>query len=683
MGSTRWPRSARVVATSAPHALHALADRIRDALALYVPSPIVPGVAWLEANMEYEVEGGGTAPFRFDDVPALREPFEEATKPGGGRFCLVKPIQSAATTTFAIGLVLHKLCTDPANVIVTQPTVDDAQKFSKTKLDPILEASPLIDARFTPARGRDKASTILIKRAIGGILFMVGTNSPRMMRMTSAPLIVNDEVSAYPRNAGGEGSVLAKAWGRSTGFEDPRQFMLSTPLLKGDCLITEQYEQSDQRIFEVRCPHCRAYFAPTWPMVKWLKVVEVDGDVTETRADVVEGEVVRQHLAQTAYLECPLCACAIAETVRRAVVTDHRYRVQRPDVTDFKGWKYNFYASLMPGMRLAALVPQFLRAVRDPEEMQQFVNEIEAEVYSGAGSTLDLNAIKDRREVYPAEVPKQVGFLTAFVDVQGDRLELLVVGWGAAQESWVIGLVRIDGDPTEESDECWRTLTMLRKRAYQHEGGAPLYIQWCGIDRGFSADSVEAYVKTHQRENVIQTIGKNRFDKPVLIRQSRKRKDGQQRVVPLYHIGTDTAKDRLFQRLKRESGAGAIHFPTHFPDDAVAQFGAEVAVSRRVRNGADAGRSVRFYRKVEDRNESIDLMVGNMAMLSRAGDAVKNNLHALALRVQAEGDARGGVPKTPPTPSPFTAPLSATPPAPERSTLPTVKRRRVLSRGLK
>jgi len=677
----------RITATTPAAAWGNLAAMIGARLGAIRPAPIMPGPEWLEAHMRYEIEGGGTAPFRFEDVPALLEPFREATSPGFTRGCLVKPIQAAATTAFAIGLPLWKLCTDPANVLITQPTVDDAQKFSKTKLDPILEASPDIDGRFAaPDRGRDKQSTILIKRAVGGTLFMVGTNSPRMMRMTSAPLIVNDEVSAYPRNAGGEGSVIAKSWGRATAFDDPRQWMQSTPLHKGDCQITDQYEKSDMRLLEVRCPHCREFFAPTWPMVRWEKVVQVTDDTTEQRVDVADGEVIVRHLPDTAYLECPLCASAIPETMRRQVVCleNIRYRIQRPEpeVPGMKGWKFNFYASLMPGMRLAALVPQYLRAVRDPEEMQQFVNEIEAEVYSGAGSALDLDAIRDRREVYAAEVPNEVGYLTAFVDVQGDRLELLVVGWVAAQESWVIGLVRIYGDPTEETDECWRTLTMLRKRAYTHASGASLYIQWCGIDRGFSADSVEAYVKKHHRENVVQTIGRGRFDKPVLIRQSRKRKDGQQRVVPLYHIGTDTAKDRLFQRLKRTSGPGAIHFPVHVPDDAIAQLGAEVSFIRRVFAGANAGKSVRGWRQVEDRNELIDLLVGNMAMLSRAGDAVRTNLHALALRVQAEGSARGGVVTVPATSSPFLAPLEPPPPESARSTLPVPKRRRVLSRGL-
>ena len=662
-----------------------LAARVTRVLDAYRPAPIVDGVTWLEEHLRFEIEGGGTAPFRFEDVPALREPFTAATSPGFRRGCLLKPIQAAATTAFAIGLPLWKLCTDPANVLITQPTVDDAQKFSKTKLDPILDASPTIAERFASPNRADKKSTILIKRAIGGILFMVGTNSPRMMRMLSAPVIINDEVSAYQRSAGNEGSVIAKSWGRATAFEDPIQWMQSTPLLKGDCLIMEQYEQSDQRIFEVACPACREYFAPIWSMVRWEKVVRIEEDRTERRTEVAVGEEVIEHLNETAHLACPYCEHAITERERREIVRHHnRYRIQRPEVTDFPGWKFNFFASLMPGMRLAKLVSDYRKALNDPETMQQFVNEIEAEVYAGAGSTLDLEAIRDRREVYAAEVPMPVGFLTSFTDVQLDRLEFCVVGWGAQQESWVIGLVRIPGDPAEPTDPCWRTLHQLQTRAYVHESGAHLYIQRNGIDRGYAADAVESFVKQHMRNGVVQTAGRNRFDKPILIRQSRKKKDGRARTVPLYHIGTDTAKDRLFSRLRRESGAGAIHHPIHLPDDAIAQYGAEVRVLKRIRQGVNAGRSQATYRQVEDRNEMIDLMVGNMAMLALAGDKVRQNLAALALRVQKEGESRSHALLPHPGPSPFEAPLLPPPPPPaESGVLPKARGRRVLSKGLR
>ena len=49
-----------------------------------------------------------------------------------------------------------------------------------------------------------------------------------------------------------------------------------------------------------------------------------------------------------------------------------------------------------------------------------------------------------RLEPYPAEVPTGVGVLVAAVDVQGDRLEAVVKGYGAGEESWLVAFTQID-----------------------------------------------------------------------------------------------------------------------------------------------------------------------------------------------------------------------------------------------
>ena len=56
-----------------------------------------------------------------------------------------------------------------------------------------------------------------------------------------------------------------------------------------------------------------------------------------------------------------------------------------------------------------------------------------------------------RLERYPAEVPNGVGALVAAVDVQGDRLEAVVKGYGAGEESWLIAFTQLQGDPAEEA----------------------------------------------------------------------------------------------------------------------------------------------------------------------------------------------------------------------------------------
>ena len=52
-----------------------------------------------------------------------------------------------------------------------------------------------------------------------------------------------------------------------------------------------------------------------------------------------------------------------------------------------------------------------------------------------------------RGEVWSAEVPDGVGVLTVGADVQDDRVELEVVGWGWDEESWSIDDHVIEGDP--------------------------------------------------------------------------------------------------------------------------------------------------------------------------------------------------------------------------------------------
>ena len=63
------------------------------------------------------------------------------------------------------------------------------------------------------------------------------------------------------------------------------------------------------------------------------------------------------------------------------------------------------------------------------------------------GDTVEETALLARREEYAAEAPAGVLVLTAGVDVQDDRLEVEVVGWGMGEESWAIDYRVLWGDP--------------------------------------------------------------------------------------------------------------------------------------------------------------------------------------------------------------------------------------------
>src|SRR5262249_37491356 len=70
-----------------------------------------------------------------------------------------------------------------------------------------------------------------------------------------------------------------------------------------------------------------------------------------------------------------------------------------------------------------------------------FVNTRRAETWEEKYDAPDWEVIKKRADASYAQwtVPPGVGFLTAAGDVQDDRIEFEVWGWGRGEERWLIG----------------------------------------------------------------------------------------------------------------------------------------------------------------------------------------------------------------------------------------------------
>ncbi|WP_204301499.1 terminase gpA endonuclease subunit, partial [Stenotrophomonas maltophilia] len=70
----------------------------------------------------------------------------------------------------------------------------------------------------------------------------------------------------------------------------------------------------------------------------------------------------------------------------------------------------------------------------------------------------------------PEIVPKRAALLTAAVDVQDDRLEVLVVAWGKGDECWLLKHHVIQLGPN--TDEAWDELAKFLESGFKHEGAA-------------------------------------------------------------------------------------------------------------------------------------------------------------------------------------------------------------------
>src|SRR5699024_6703015 len=83
----------------------------------------------------------------------------------------------------------------------------------------------------------------------------------------------------------------------------------------------------------------------------------------------------------------------------------------------------------------------------------------------------------------------------------------------------------------------------------------------------------------------------------------------------LWLVGTDTAKDWIYNRYPLESGPGALHFAKDLPEDFFAQCVAERKVARYVKGY----KRVEWVKGKAERNEAIDLMVYALAMAHYLG----------------------------------------------------------------
>jgi len=481
---------------------------------------------------------------------------------------------------------------DPAPLLVVMPTLDMAKAWSVDRLANMLRDSPRLQGKVRDARTRDSGNTMLHKVYPGGHLTVVGANSAAGLKSRPMRIVACDEVDAYPASAGTEGDPVALAFKRTTTFWNRKLILTSTPTVKGFSRIESEWAQTDQRHYFVPCPHCDERQVLRWPSLDFSNRVE------------------------PVYI-CAHCKGEMHEYDKRDMLAAGEWVATYPD-RKIAGFHLN--ALYSPWAKWAELVAEWRAIEGDRFKLQVFVNTALAETWEEDAERVSGETLESRRERYPSVCPMGVGLLTAGVDVQGDRLEIQVKGWGRGEESWLIHHEQIFGDPA--LGDVWAELDRILLRGWEHQSGTLLAVQACMIDTGgHHAEHVYRFCKTRQRSRrVYASKGANAAGRPLLGRPSKANKYG----VRLMPIGTDTAKDLIFARLRIASpSAGYMHFPDWVDPEYFAQLTAEKVVTRYYK-----GRPIRSYEKIRPRNEALDLEVLCTAALVSLGSGTVRNLGA-------------------------------------------------------
>jgi phage terminase large subunit GpA-like protein len=622
----------------------AIANVLQDGLR---PEPDTTISEWADAHRVLAGKGGSAepGPFRSDRAPFCREIADALSPSNRAQRVVFMKASQIGGTEIGNNFVGFIIAMTPGPVMVVQPTLMMARRFSRQRLDSMIASTPALRAKVQPARSRDSGNTILQKDFPGGTVVVTSANSAVGLRSMPVRFLFLDEVDAYEPDVGGEGDpvALAEARQRTFGFRK-KTFVVSSPKLAGRSTIEREYQASDQRRYFVPCPHCGQMQFLRFEQLHWTK-----------------GK------PETAAYHCEECGAAATEADKTEMLARGEWRATaRPSDPTCTGFHISSLYSPVGWFSWARIARDWEKAMTGgPEAIKTFKNTVLGETWQEKGQAPDWERLFERREPFKfGVVPRGVLVLTAAVDNQAQpaRLEISVWGWAAGYESWLVDHQVIDGDPA--GDATWDAVRVILDRDWPREHGGTMRISEMAVDTGGQSTSgLYNQIRRMQDRRVLAIKGTGGWNRsapvsgPVMVDV---RSGGRKitRGLRLWTVAVDVFKGDLYRRLwlaRGEDGAfppGWVHLPDSMDAEAVKQLVAEELVTVKDRRGFAHVE----WRKLHAANEQLDLAVYARAALSVLGSDRYGDRFWTRLLQKQETVARTiEAPPSPPPPSP-TAP---------------------------
>ncbi|NLH01172.1 MAG: phage terminase large subunit family protein [Clostridiales bacterium] len=503
-------------------------------------------------SRESSAEAG---PWRNERTPYLVEIMDAFTDPKVKEISVVAGSQSAKSEG-ELNMIGYIIDQDPSSTLYIQPTIDDAKKFSKLRIAPMIRDCSRLRAKVADIKSRDANNTVLQKSFPGGMLTMVGSQSASALASTPARYIIGDEIDRWALSAGTEGDPWSLAVARTTTFYNAKMVAVSTPTIKGFSRIESLYYGGTQEKWHHRCPECGAWHEIVFNDIKF------DFETTKTGRR-------KSYKVKSVHWCCPSCGCVRSETDMR--VQPARWAAENPDAIERGRRSFWINAFASPWRSWTEIVQMFLEAKDDPEKLKAYYNTILGELWEDRGDIEDEDTLLSRREEYgtrpdgsPIELPDGVLVLTCGVDTQDDRLEYEVVGHGHYGETWGIKKGIITGDPND--DEPWLRLDEVISHVYKFANGRGLTISMTFVDSGgHKTQSGYQHCRDRFNKRVFAIKGVGGDGVPFTKPPSKVKIIVNGRAIGetwLYTIGVDAGKADIMSNIKaQEAGAKFCHFP--------------------------------------------------------------------------------------------------------------------------
>lgn len=574
------------------------ADMLRQRMK---PPPDLSVSEWADHHRYLPSTAAESGRWRTSRTPYLREIMDSFSDPLVERVVFMKAAQVGGSECL-LNVLGYFIDQDPSPILLVQSSDGEAAKFSKERVAPMIQDTPVLREKVRPPRSREGGNTVEAKEFPGGHLGIIGANAPAKLRSRPRRVVLFDEVDGYPASSGAEGDPVELGIKRTSTFWNRKIGLISTPTVKGASRIESAFAESDQRYYHVPCPHCEHPHR-----------LQFGDESTPFGLKWISGK------PETAGYLCESCGAMTFERHKAKILAAGDWIATQESA--IRGYHLNSLYS--PWYTWVEVVREFLAAKGHIEELRVFVNTRLGETFEERGEAPSWQRLYDRREDYPmGTCPEGVVFLTAGADVQKDRIEVFVWGWGHGKESWLIDHVVAEGDPYDTA--TWDPVTELLGTTYPAERGVELPIAAFAIDTGYAQDQVAAWARRVGDRRVMLVKGDHWKNWTTILgapTKSEVTRGGKRFGLLLWTVGGALIKQETYGFLRLEAPLDGEPYPpgwVHIPmvsDEVVKQIVAEDLVTKTDNKGF----TVREWVKTRHRNEALDCRVYARAAAEQLG----------------------------------------------------------------
>ena len=508
----------------------------------------------------------------------------------------------------------------------------DGKSFNDEKLVVAAGENTCLDGVVDMSASRRAGNSWWFKKFPNGFLKIVGSNSPGNLKSTSSVgLGIVEEPDDTSDDVKGQGDSISNLEERLKRYTGSVLIVGGTPAVKGLSKTEHRINSSDARVLPVVCHSCGESHVLDWDNVTWDgkdgNVLDVDKETGEVRA--TRHDIYGYSRPETARYVCPDCGSVWDDYQRQKNIRDTVFdAIQAGDKN--AGWvstkpffgKAGFmelselYACI-PGTSLADVVREYLEAehlanIGDESKRIKFVNQKLGRPYEFKSDAPDIDALRERCEDYEELVVPAGGYiLTAGVDLQHDRIAIVIKAWGRGEESWLIYAGEIYGNVADKQDPVWDELAKILLGNIKHSNGRDIRIRSISIDSsdGVTSEAAYSFVRKHQRRDLTLMAvkgssndygSKEIFSRPRIVEtRGRNNTKAAKHGLKIYIVGTHRAKDLISGRMKLTgSGAGRMHWYKSVRDDYFSQMTGEVKAPNRMGRRTwqqKAGAAIEFW----------------------------------------------------------------------------------------